>query len=402
MRILQLIMLSLFISIGLNAQVGIGTTTPNASSALDITSNTGGLLVPRMTAAERTGIATPATGLLVYQTTATAGFYYYTGSAWISINALSLATGTLPTANGGTGSSASLSSGRLLYTNSASSITSASSLYWDNTNTRLGIGGTGSYPLYVGNSVYNNIPGRYGWLNNSNTGSSASGTSGYVSICTSERIQASEFDAISDSRIKTNVHSIQSRNALELVLQSRPVSYSYIDKNKYGNRAKYGFIAQEVEDVAPSAVSMATEFIPNILMEVHDGQITVPCTAEGLQEGDEVKIYTSSGEKIVKIKAVDTELIAPEKHKFGPNVLTGDMKQTVKSITLDWDQPEKEFFVYGTKVKDFRTVDYDQYISICVGAIQELYKKMNDPAVMIEKFRSASKKDRRLMRRMLK
>jgi len=402
MRTLQLIVLSLFISTGLNAQVGIGTTTPNTSSALDITSTTGGLLIPRMTAAQKTTIATPATGLLVYQTDATAGFYYYTGSAWISINALSLATGTLPTANGGTGSSASLSSGRLLYTNTATSITSSSGIYAD--NARIGIGSSSSYPLYVASSLYTSgWGGRYGYLNYNGAGSGGSGTGNIdVSIVASQRIIAGEFDAVSDSRIKTNVHSIQSRNALDIVLQSRPVSYSYIDKHKNGGRSKYGFIAQEVEHITPNAVSQSEEFIPNILMEVHDGQITVPCTAKGLQEGDDVKIYTSSGEKIVKIKALDAEMSMPEKPGFGPNALSGDVEKTVKSITLDWDQPEKDFFVYGTKVKDFRSVDYDQYISICVGAIQELYKKMNDPAIMIEKFRSASKKDRRLMRRMLK
>ncbi|MDA9333744.1 DUF1566 domain-containing protein [Polaribacter sp.] len=48
------------------AQVGIGTTTPDASSALDITSTTGGLLVPRMTAAERDAITSPAQGLIIF------------------------------------------------------------------------------------------------------------------------------------------------------------------------------------------------------------------------------------------------------------------------------------------------------------------------------------------------
>ncbi|WP_213522441.1 FISUMP domain-containing protein [Nonlabens sp.] len=51
-----------------NAQVGIGTTTPNASAALDITSTAKGLLPPRMTAAERDAIATPAQGLTVFNT----------------------------------------------------------------------------------------------------------------------------------------------------------------------------------------------------------------------------------------------------------------------------------------------------------------------------------------------
>ncbi|MBC5834701.1 tail fiber domain-containing protein [Flavobacterium sp. F372] len=64
------------------SQVGIGTTTPNASSALDITSTTGGMLIPRMTQVQRLAIGTPANGLLVYQNNLTAGFYYWDGTVW--------------------------------------------------------------------------------------------------------------------------------------------------------------------------------------------------------------------------------------------------------------------------------------------------------------------------------
>jgi hypothetical protein len=64
------------------AQVGIGTTTPNTSSMLDIESTNSGLLIPRMTLAQKTAIATPATGLLIYQTNGTAGFWYYDGTIW--------------------------------------------------------------------------------------------------------------------------------------------------------------------------------------------------------------------------------------------------------------------------------------------------------------------------------
>ena len=63
------------------AQVGVGTTTPDASSMLEITSTTKGFLMPRMTTAERTAIATPATGLQVYDTT-TNSYWYYNGTAW--------------------------------------------------------------------------------------------------------------------------------------------------------------------------------------------------------------------------------------------------------------------------------------------------------------------------------
>jgi len=51
------------------SQVGIGTTNPETSSMLDVTSITKGILFPRMTLAERDAIPTPATGLMVYVTT---------------------------------------------------------------------------------------------------------------------------------------------------------------------------------------------------------------------------------------------------------------------------------------------------------------------------------------------
>ena len=55
------------------AQVGIGTNTPDASAALDLTSTTGGLLTPRMTAAQRDAIATPSQGLIIFCTDCASG-----------------------------------------------------------------------------------------------------------------------------------------------------------------------------------------------------------------------------------------------------------------------------------------------------------------------------------------
>jgi hypothetical protein len=63
------------------------SVTSDASSAdnsamLDVKSTTKGMLIPRMTQAQRNAIASPATGLMVYQTNNTLGFYYYNGTAW--------------------------------------------------------------------------------------------------------------------------------------------------------------------------------------------------------------------------------------------------------------------------------------------------------------------------------
>jgi len=65
---------------------GIGTTTPDASSLLEVKSTTKGVLISRMTKAQRDAIATPATGLLIFQTNSTPGFYYFNGTAWVAIS----------------------------------------------------------------------------------------------------------------------------------------------------------------------------------------------------------------------------------------------------------------------------------------------------------------------------
>ena len=68
-----------------NAQnnVGIGTA-PNASAKLDVSSTTQGMLVPRMTTVQRNAIATPATGLMVYDITLN-GFQFYNGTVWTAV-----------------------------------------------------------------------------------------------------------------------------------------------------------------------------------------------------------------------------------------------------------------------------------------------------------------------------
>jgi hypothetical protein len=65
--------------------VGIGTVTPHASAMLDVSSTTQGFLPPRMTEVERTAIASPATGLLVYQTDGAQGLYYRNANKWDSL-----------------------------------------------------------------------------------------------------------------------------------------------------------------------------------------------------------------------------------------------------------------------------------------------------------------------------
>src|SRR6186713_2846277 len=114
MKTKLLLLLPLFFAgLTANAQVGIGTSAPDASTMLDITSTAKGLLVPRMLSSERTAITSPAIGLIVFQTDGTAGFYYNAGTPlspdWVillnggsSVSASNV-IGILPVDNGGTG-----------------------------------------------------------------------------------------------------------------------------------------------------------------------------------------------------------------------------------------------------------------------------------------------------------
>jgi hypothetical protein len=66
MKKLTILFSNLLLSVTLSAQVGINTNTPDNSAALDIVSLDKGLLIPRMTTAQKMAITNPETGLLVY------------------------------------------------------------------------------------------------------------------------------------------------------------------------------------------------------------------------------------------------------------------------------------------------------------------------------------------------
>ena len=105
------------------AQVGVGTSNPATSAQLEVNSTTKGFLPPRMTSSQRTSITSPTAGLMVYQTDATAGLYYYNGSAWIYI--INATTDVLPVANGGTGVTTKTGTGNVVLSTSPSLTTPA-------------------------------------------------------------------------------------------------------------------------------------------------------------------------------------------------------------------------------------------------------------------------------------
>jgi hypothetical protein len=66
---------------GSTTNVGVNTTSPNATAQFQVDATDKGLLPPRITTAARLGITSPASGLIVYDTN-TNRLYCYDGTAW--------------------------------------------------------------------------------------------------------------------------------------------------------------------------------------------------------------------------------------------------------------------------------------------------------------------------------
>jgi len=179
----------LLCSFSLSSQVGIGTTTPDPSSSLDITSTDSGVLVPRVALSDVTntsldGTNTAATGLLIWNTNAAVtggsgvGFYYFNGTSWERIST---------TAPSGGSDSDWYEEGTTTSPNDIN----------DNQYTlgEVGIGlNTPAYPLDVSSSNYNrginlafsrispttDIAGIYLETNDANSGNTSRGIYNYV------------------------------------------------------------------------------------------------------------------------------------------------------------------------------------------------------------------------------
>lgn len=121
---------AMMIPLFLQGQVGINTdgSSPENSAMLDIKSTTRGLLIPRMTEAQRIAIANPATGLVVFQTNNSVGFYYFTGADWQWLNEQKVS---------GAGND-----GQVAFWFDYLALDGDDNLFWDNTNKRLGLGTT--------------------------------------------------------------------------------------------------------------------------------------------------------------------------------------------------------------------------------------------------------------------
>ena len=66
--------------------VMVGTNSVDPSSAFTVASSTKGVLLPKLTQSERDLISNPSSGLLIFQTDNSPGFYYFDGVEWVNLS----------------------------------------------------------------------------------------------------------------------------------------------------------------------------------------------------------------------------------------------------------------------------------------------------------------------------
>lgn len=175
----------------------------------------------------------------------------------------------------------------------------------------------------------------------------------------------------SDKRIKTNIQTINDDLALTKLRLLNPCTYKYKDKVEVGHENSVeGFIAQEIKEVLPYAVSTIDKFIPNII-------------SVGSYEID------GSGNKIITIPDYDTaNLELDASGNFFPELRiyheTNDRAEAVitkivSSNSLQIETTEKlpnDIFVYGQKVNNFHTIQKENIFTIATAALQELDRQL--------------------------
>lgn len=166
----------------------------------------------------------------------------------------------------------------------------------------------------------------------------------------------------SDARIKKDIVDIDDGDALQKIMSIQPKIYDYIDNHRHKNKCDvYGFIAQQIAQVIPNAISLQTEAIPNIycfgtiyneILMINDDIPNV-----SILEGMRIAVLCNKTKHIVTIDDIYSDNI----YKIvGGNGIEGSV------------------FVYGTVVHDFHTLDKNYIYTLNVCATQDLHRRQQE------------------------
>jgi len=182
-------------------------------------------------------------------------------------------------------------------------------------------------------------------------------------------VSATSFPTSSDQRIKDNVVSLDSSSSLVTVNQLNPVQFTY--RTQFNDTANIpGFISQEVDSILPGSTTTGTGFVANI-------KRFMPCKLE--QEIDDVNKYYS-----YSIDISELGLQYPINLCIRANNMPIRINATYHINYFTFTELISQVYVYGTEVQDFMYLSYDHIYTLNVSATQELTKRLDAQAVLIQ------------------
>ena len=229
----------------------------------------------------------------------------------------------------------------------------------------------GSFAFYNHTGVSLNWNGYY--FDENYSYRSWNGTS-TISIECAEGIVANWFGAQSDRRIKKNIEDIDDGDALELLRKIPVRYYNYKDEVRRGSQKVSGFIAQEVKEVFPIAVSIGpnTTPIPNILKKItNEVWEEITDSSENKWLLKKFDLIDSSG------VILPADISGGKSYKFSMQDeinKNGDEEIILSdsSGNFIFKKKWKYLFLYGICVDDFLIVDKNKIFAINFSASQEI------------------------------
>ncbi|MFZ7114593.1 MAG: tail fiber domain-containing protein [Bacteroidota bacterium] len=186
----------------------------------------------------------------------------------------------------------------------------------------------------------------------------------------------------SDQRFKNVIGQSDSKADLEVLKKVQVTDFRYIDQITLGNDVIKKVIAQQLEEIIPSAVRKITSYIPDIYTKakaIPSGNGSVIITLEkphNLLKGDKVKWYHLNNTSAYNsVSEIHSEFC----------------------FELDIADDIKDLFIYGKEVNDFRTVDYDTITMLNVSATQELSRKTDSLETEVAELKTENAKLKNVM-----
>ena len=245
--------------------------------------------------------------------------------------------------------------------------TSSSDIYYNSGNVGIGTTSGPLYPLHVHSTVGASNFTFYGYLNIDGTWSGSSGAThngvgqswgtSWGIYCNEAIAAETAFYVVSDSRIKENIVDVPDHLALQMVRDLPCRYYEYKDK-KRGPGKTIGFIAQEVKEVLPMAVSIQTGIIPNEYRVLNNISWNGNKLTTDLQDVSGIKYRFFVSNDPSGNDEIEKEVVGNSDNTF--------------TFETQWNN----VFCYGKEVYDFHTISKEKIFALNFSATQELDRKV--------------------------